>query len=141
MGLFFWPRNTPGWISTSKSLMLARWASAKRRTLLCACLMSSIVCLGTFEMLSWICSADNLKDAGDHLSNFSEYVRNALSPFLRISSMTPWTICDTRSEEAGVAVKTADFRCLTLIFVVQVLDSVKRGVAVFQIVDFAERKT
>ena len=46
-------------------------------------------------MILSISSWDSLNDEGDHLSNFSEYFRTALSPWARISSMTPLTIVGT----------------------------------------------
>lgn len=104
IGLLRCPRNTPGWISISTSLMLALCASANVLTFRCASLMSAIVWGETLEMASWICASDSLNDSGLHLSNFSEYDRTALSPLTRMSSMTPLTIWVTFREDAALSV-------------------------------------
>jgi hypothetical protein len=111
IGIFFWPRCTPGLISISKSWIDLRCANANVRTLCWTTLMSSMVCWGTFAIIDSMSSFDSLNDEGDHLSNFSEYVRTAASPWVRISSMTPLTMPGTSTLGADM-MPAAELVCL-----------------------------
>jgi hypothetical protein len=77
MGMFFWPKCTPGVISISKSLTDLSCAVANLRTLLCASRMSFFVCSGTWARALSICCGDSKNDSGVHLSNFWEYFLTA----------------------------------------------------------------
>lgn len=51
--------------------------------------------LGHCAIAASISACDSLNEPGDHWSNFSLYVRTAVSPFARMSSMTPLTMRGT----------------------------------------------
>src|ERR1700692_491154 len=57
--------------------------------------MSSTTCCGNERMQSAISLAERRKDAGDHLSNFSEYSRTAASPRAAISARIASTVLRT----------------------------------------------
>jgi len=58
------------------------------------------------EISDW----ESLKEIGDHLSNFSEYLRTATSPFERMSEMTAFTVAVTVScAEEEPAEEPVDF--------------------------------
>ncbi len=57
--------------------------------------MSSMIWSGTLATTSLMSASESLKAAGSHLSNFLEYLRTAASPFLRMSSITPFTTLGT----------------------------------------------
>lgn len=65
-------------------------------------------------MIFSISAEESLKEGGDHLSNFSEYKRTALSPSCRMESMTEVTMAGTLEGallvEAAVLVEP-DLRC------------------------------
>src|ERR1700674_3703845 len=93
--MFLWPRTTPGIVSTSTSCSAARCFNAKLRICSCANRMSSTTCCGNARMHSAISLSKRRKDAGDHLSNFSEYSRTAASPRAAISSRIAYTVVRT----------------------------------------------
>ena len=109
--MFFWPRNTPGMVSTSKSVIDSRCLVAKLRTLACTVAMSSITWAGRVATISSISAWLSRNDSGLQLSNFSEYSRTAASPLARMSAMTSRTTATTWSWLAiVVSVAAACFR-------------------------------
>ena len=93
--MFFWPRNTPGEISTSKSrsescLVLGEVADP---------VLHRADVLDRLRRHRATISLDLLRrragsDSGDQWSNFSEYSRTAASPRVRTAAITSWTTSD-----------------------------------------------
>ena len=93
--MFLCPSTTPGIVSTSTSCSAARCFNAKLRICSCANRISSTTCCGNSRMHAAISLSERRKDAGDHLSNFSEYSRTAISPRAAISARIASTVLRT----------------------------------------------
>src|SRR6266853_577964 len=110
--MFLWPSTTPGSVCTSTSCRAARCVRAKLRIWVCANLMSSITPCGKACTQLAISLSESLKEVGDHLSNFSEYLRTAASPRAAMSERIASTVVRTCALlSAFASADWPDLRC------------------------------
>src|SRR3984957_2919614 len=98
--------------------MHSRCFCAKLRTCAWANLMSSMSRPETFAIAASMSAGDRRKFAGDHLSNFSDSSRKAMSPRVSTSFKMPSTVARTLASLAATSLASRPrFRCLAIFLV------------------------